>query len=243
MKISVGTHGREPLKGEYEGTSAIFAITPDFCPAPIAWGSLNIQEDSHFYLCKFYDFTDGVPEPVSFCEKLARLHSSGSSPEGKIGFHYTTYNGDLPQDSTRHNSLEQFFTNKLRNVLQVRKDRAGPHDELDSLLPDLFDKVIPRLLPPLETSGRTIIPSLLHGDLWCGNASIFTRLYFDEYHSHVPKAEPAEDYDDRNALYALRFDLHAAALFSTQEEYVQMAIDEIQRLVEKLHDGITKCTE
>lgn len=160
------------MKGEYEGTSAIFAITPDFCPAPIAWGSLNIQEDSHFYLCKFYDFTDGVPEPVSFCEKLARLHSSGSSPEGKIGFHYTTYNGDLPQDSTRHNSLEQFFTNKLRNVLQVRKDRAGPHDELDSLLPDLFDKVIPRLLPPLETSGRTIIPSLLHGDLWCGNASI-----------------------------------------------------------------------
>lgn len=105
-----------------------------------------------------------------------------------------------------------------------------------TLLPDLFDKVIPRLLPPLETSGRTIIPSLVHADLWCGNASIvneeteegigfdpaafwahneyelgnwrparnqFTRLYFNEYHSHVPKAEPAEDYDDRNALYSL----------------------------------------
>ncbi|KAK4658280.1 hypothetical protein QC762_100390 [Podospora pseudocomata] len=271
MKVSVGTHGREAL-----GTSAIFAITPDFCPLPIAWGSLKTQEDSHFYLCKFYDFTDGVPEPVSFCEKLARLYSSGSSPEGKFGFHCTTYNGDLPQDSTWHNSWEQSFANGLRNVLQVRKDRAGPHDELDSLLPDLFDKVIPRLLPPLETSGRTIIPSLVHGDLWCGNASIvneeteegivydpaafwahyeyelgnwrparnqFTRLYFDEYHSHVPKAEPAEDYDSRNALYALRFDLHAAALFSTQEEYVQMAIDEIQRLVEKFHDGITKGTE
>lgn len=38
---------------------------------------------------------------------------------------------------------------------------------------------------------------------WRSASNQFTRLYFDEYHSHVPKAEPAEDYDDRNALYAL----------------------------------------
>ncbi|KAK4175486.1 Fructosamine/Ketosamine-3-kinase [Triangularia setosa] len=273
MKVSVGFHGREALKGEFEGTSAIYAITPDFCPEPIAWGSLERQEDCHFYLCKFYKFADGVPEPGSFCEKLARLHSNGTSPEGKFGFHCTTYNGDLPQDNTWHDRWEQFFANGLRHVLQVREDRAGPHETLDTLLPDLFDKVIPRLLRPLGTNGRSITPSLVHGDLWCGNASIvnegteegivydpaafwahneyelgnwrparnqFTRLYFDEYHSHVPKAEPAEDYDDRNALYALRFNLHAAALFPNQEEYVQMAVDEIQRLIEKFPDGLTE---
>ena len=33
-----------------------------------------------------------------------------------------------------------------------------------------FDKVVPRLLRPLETGGRSIRPSLIHGDLWHGNA-------------------------------------------------------------------------
>lgn len=32
----------------------------------------------------------------------------------------------------------------------------------------------------------------------------FTKEYFDEYHLHIPKAQPEEDYDDRNALYALQ---------------------------------------
>jgi len=214
--------------------------------------------DAHFYLCKFYNFAEGVPEPVSFCEKLARLHSSHTSPEGKFGFHCTTYNGNLPQDNTWFGSWEKFFDNGLRHVLKVREERAGPNAELDVLLSVLFDKVIPRLLRPLETGGRKITPALVHGDLWCGNAGIidedteegivydpssfwahnecitpppplsasegeqrltrrtidelgnwrpernkFTSLYFQTYHSHIPKSQPEEDYEDRNALYAL----------------------------------------
>ncbi|KAK4161153.1 Fructosamine/Ketosamine-3-kinase [Cladorrhinum sp. PSN259] len=272
MKISIGDHGREALRGEFEGTSTIYAATPDFCPKPIAWGSLETQDDAHFYLCKFYELTEGVPEPASFCAKLARLHLTANSPEGKFGFHCTTYNGDLPQDNTWHDSWEEFFANGLRHVLNVREERAGPHEELDAALPDLFDKVIPRLLRPLETKGRKVTPTLVHGDLWCGNASIvdeeteegivydpasfyahneyelgnwrpernqFTARYFKEYHSHIPKAEPPEDYDDRNALYALRFNLHAAALFPNQKDYVQMSIEEIRRLTDKFPDGYT----
>jgi protein-ribulosamine 3-kinase len=123
-------------------------------------------------LCKFYDFAEGVLEPISFCEKLARLHSSHTSPEGKFGFHCVTYNGNLPQDNTWFDSWEAFFDNGLRHVLKVREERAGPNPELDTLLPPLFDKVIPRLLRPLESGGRKIQPSLVHGDLWCGNAGI-----------------------------------------------------------------------
>jgi protein-ribulosamine 3-kinase len=123
-------------------------------------------------VCEFYDFTEGVPEPISFCEKLARLHSSHTSPEGKFGFPYVTYNGNLPQDNTWFDSWEAFFDNGLRHVLKVREERAGPNPELDALLPPLFEKVIPRLLRPLESGGRKIQPSLVHGDLWCGNAGI-----------------------------------------------------------------------
>lgn len=172
MKVSYGHHGREALRGEFEGTSAMHAITPDFCPKPIAWGSLRDEPDGHFYLCKFYDFTEGVPEPSSFCQKLARLHSAQTSPEGKFGFHCTTYNGNLPQDNTWSDSWEVFFERGLRHVLEVREERAGPDAELERVLPVLFDKVIPRLLRPLETNGRRIEPSLVHGDLWCGNAGI-----------------------------------------------------------------------
>ena len=102
---------------------------------------------------------------------MARLHSSHTSPEGKFGFHCTTYNGDLPQDNTWFDSWEVFFDNGLRHVLRVREERAGPNAELDELLPSLFDKVIPRLLRPLESDGRKIEPSLVHGDMWCGNVA------------------------------------------------------------------------
>lgn len=172
MKVSHGHHGREALRGEFEGTSAIHAITPNFCPKPIAWGTFRNDPNSHFYVCKFYNFTEGVPKPISFCKKLATLHSSKTSPEGKFGFHCTTYNGDLPQDNTWSDSWEVFFSRGLRHVLKVREERAGRDGELERVLPVLFDKVIPRLLRPLETNGRKIEPSLVHGDLWCGNAGI-----------------------------------------------------------------------
>ncbi|KAJ5094547.1 alcohol dehydrogenase [Penicillium angulare] len=171
MKISTGPAGKDALKGEFEATSTIYSIVPDFCPKPIAWGTFYDDPDSHFYLCKFYSFTNGVPEPSLFCERLAELHLS-PSPEGKFGFHCTTYNGDLPQDNTWFDSWEAFFAHGLRHILKLRDIRAGTNDELDALLPELFEKVIPRLLRPLETGGRKIKPSLVHGDLWWGNAGI-----------------------------------------------------------------------
>ncbi len=269
MKVSVGHHGREALRGEFESTLAIYDIAPDFCPEPIAPGTFALDPTSHFYVCKFYSFAPGVPEAPSFCEKLARLHSSHTSPSGKFGFHCVTYNGNLPQDNSWSDSWEAFFAHGLRHVLGVREDRAGPSAELDALLPPLFDCVIPRLLRPLESGGRRVLPSLVHGDLWCGNAGIvettgegivydpssfwahneyelgnwlparnkFTRRHFEAYHAHMPKSEPQEDYDGRIALYCVRFNLHASALFPDQESFLQISIDGIRRLAERYPEG------
>ncbi|KAJ5691193.1 Fructosamine kinase-domain-containing protein [Penicillium malachiteum] len=89
-QVSTGPHGKNSLKGEFESTLAIHYIVPDFCPKPVAWGTHQNDPDAHFYLCKFYEFDGGMPDPKSFCEQLAKLHSDHSSPNGKFGFHFTT---------------------------------------------------------------------------------------------------------------------------------------------------------
>jgi fructosamine-3-kinase len=133
---------------------------------------LRNEVDAHFYVCKYYHFVEGLAQPSTFCEKLAQLHSNHTSPEDKFGFHCTTYNGDMPQDNTWSDSWEAFFDKGLRHVLKVRQERAGRNAELEALLPALFEKVIPRLLRPLESNGRKIQPSLVHGDLWYGNVGV-----------------------------------------------------------------------
>ncbi|KAI1258534.1 Fructosamine kinase-domain-containing protein [Xylariaceae sp. FL1019] len=275
MKVSKGHHGRSSLKGEFESTAAIHAFTPDFCPKPIAWGSFNSDADTHFYICKFYEFARGLPHPTPFCAKLAELHlrSSDASPDGEFGFHVTTYNGDIPQDNTWSKTWEAFFAKAFRHVLRIREERAGHCADLEMLLPPFFGKVIPRLLRPLETGGNSIKPSLVHGDMWCGNAAIinkasgegivydpssfwahneyelgnwrpernrFSQEYFDAYHSHIPISSPVCDYDDRNALYAIRFNLNAATLFPDEKQYLISVIEEMHSLVKKFTEGFTE---
>jgi protein-ribulosamine 3-kinase len=48
----------------------------------------------------------------------------------------------------------------------------GLHPLLSFLLPTLIEIVIPRLLLPLESNGNSIIPTLIHGDLWERNIGI-----------------------------------------------------------------------
>lgn len=60
----------------------------------------------------------------------------------------------------------------LRLALQLESKAKGDDPEFVDLLPILFDKVIPRLLDPLGSNGRTVKPSLVHGDLWFANAGI-----------------------------------------------------------------------
>lgn len=121
-----------------------------------------------------------------------------------------------------------------------------------------LEKVVPRLLEPLQSGGRSIKPCLIHGDLWDENtatdmdtgepfvfdagsmygmmtfqctkalpsAYLYTahneyeigdwraprhRLsnesYILNYKRNFPVSEPEEEWDARNLLYSLRYDL------------------------------------
>ena len=58
------------------------------------------------------------------------------------------------------------FTNGTIKDFALKKAARGPSGELEALMKPLFETVIPRLLRPLETSGRTLKPCFVHGDIW-----------------------------------------------------------------------------
>ncbi|KAL9072382.1 MAG: hypothetical protein Q9157_005126 [Trypethelium eluteriae] len=275
MKVSTGDHGKEALKGEFDSTSAIYAVVGDFAPKPIAWGSFKRIPNTHYYLCKFYDLNEKVPKPEDFCAKVAALHANSVSPNGKFGFHAVTYNGNLPQENSYTNTWEECFKNGFEHMLNMNVKRGGPWKEMESLKSNMLEKVIPRLLRPLETRGRSVKPALIHGDLWYGNVAVdrqtnlpliydpssfyahneyelgnwrpkrnkFSRSYIDAYHTHIPRAEPVKDYDDRNALYSMRFNLQAAALFPKSTNLRTICTDEMKRLVAKFPGGYESYSE
>jgi fructosamine-3-kinase len=157
---------------EFQSMSAMHNILPEFVPRPIACGSYSMIPDTHFFLCEFREMSDDLPDPYKFAALLSKLHQKSISPTGKFGFHITTYAGNLPQYVVWEDSWEVFFTKSMRQALDLEIQKKGPSEELEVLSCVLFEKVIPRLLRPLESDGRKVKPSLVHGDLWYANSGI-----------------------------------------------------------------------
>jgi len=172
IKVVSKKTGKNMVHGEFESMRAIHSVLPEFVPRPVAWSSFDAIQDTHFFLFAFRDMTNEMPDPYTFASLLSALHQKSISPTGKFGFHTTTYAGQLPQHVEWDASWETFFAKSMRKVLDLENERKGPSEELDLLSRDLFDKVIPRLLRPLESDGRSVKPSLVHGDLWYANSGI-----------------------------------------------------------------------
>ena len=257
------------MSGEFTSMTAIYNATPHFAPRPIAWGTYASDPDTHFFLCSFHEISGELPDIDRFCENLASLHRNGKSPTGRYGFPVSTFQGNLPQDNTWTDTWEEFYIQGMKRMFKLEEETQGRSSELESLRTPLYEKVIPRLLRPLETGGRSIEPALVHADLWYANASTdlatnepivfnaccfyahneyelgtwrpvryrFGEPYREAYHKYFPISPPVEDHDDRNALYSIRFNLHASALYSGNTTFRMMVVEEIRRLVEKYPGG------
>ena len=160
------------VHGEYESMKAICSVLPDFAPKPIAYGTYETIPDTHFFLCEYRDMAEKMPDPHKFTARLAALHQNSKSPNGKFGFSIPTYAGNLPQMTDWEESWETFFAKSMKWSLDLEIKAKGYDPEFDVLGPALFNKVIPRLLRPLESDGRSVKPSLVHGDLWYANSGI-----------------------------------------------------------------------
>jgi protein-ribulosamine 3-kinase len=145
-----------------------------FVPKPAAWGEYNSDEVKvYFFLGDFHDMDLSVPpNPAEFISKVAQFHMQSSSPTGMFGYQVPTVIGKLERTVTWTKSWAESFTFQLRDVIRFDNETNGTWPELDAACKQLIDVVIPRLLGALQSEGRDIKPTLIHGDLWEQNVGI-----------------------------------------------------------------------
>jgi protein-ribulosamine 3-kinase len=228
------------MEGEFNSITTIYNLIPSFVPKPLAWGKFKLASpDTYFFLCDFVEMSTDMPDPVKFCARVAELHRKGVSPTGKFGFHITTVHGKTEQPVSWDDNWTRYFTRLISHFFAKDLLSNGPWPEYEAAFKRLVDDVIPQVLDPLTSEGRSIRPSLVHGDLWEGNASTdlvtdepmvfdaavmyahneyelgmwrreiirFGKPYFKQYLRNMTPSEPVEQWDDRNALYSLKFKL------------------------------------
>ena len=161
-------------EGEFHSASAIDALVPGLVPKPAGWGEYQSGESLvYFLLADFHDMDlAAAPEPVHFMAQIAELHRNGTSPNGMFGFPVATVCGIMERTVTWEKSWAKSFTHQLEDVIRYDNETNGPWSEYDAACKQLIDVVIPRLLGALQSDGRTIMPTLIHGDLWERNVGI-----------------------------------------------------------------------
>jgi len=151
------------------------------------YGDQNTREERthYYYVSEFATMRPPTPSEMQLlAHQLALFHAKSAEkcdvlnqhgrPQGRFfGYHTTTHNGKLAQDNTWTSTWEEYFTRNMRRMLEYDEKEGGKRSvEAEYLLDALFDKVMPRLLRPMEMCGRKISPSLCHGDVWEGNVGV-----------------------------------------------------------------------
>ncbi|ERF71821.1 hypothetical protein EPUS_01736 [Endocarpon pusillum Z07020] len=172
LKIYSSDVGKRMAEAEFEGTAAVHAALPRNTSGAIGWGTYESDPNKHFLLLDFHDIEDEMPHTSELVSVIAKLHQETLSPNGKFGFHVGIYGGCQPIDTSWTDTWEEFFTRTFQNSLKGEEAIQGHDYEMTELGEAMINKVIPRLLRPMESGGRKLKPCLLHGDLWHGNVGI-----------------------------------------------------------------------
>ena len=76
----------------------------------------------------------------------------GKSPRGQYGFSVPTHLANIPNDNGWEDTWEAWCTKAMKAMFEFEAlSRSSDDQEFEDLKKDLFSKVIPRLLRPMET--------------------------------------------------------------------------------------------
>ena len=161
------------MASEFQAMTAFNQLMPDFAPKPLAYGNYASQPDAWFLLCEYVELVDSVPDVEDFTQRLVKLHLLGAKPGGQFGWALPVFSGFNGRNYPLCDTWEETFTRGFRHSLQIEHAVHGVEEEgWDELREAFLAKVLPRLLRPMETGGRRIEPTCVHGDLWEGNVGV-----------------------------------------------------------------------
>ncbi len=160
--VKVNRAGLLPMfEAEAEGLAELAATGAVRAPAVVAVGS---DDDSAWLVLEYVELQP-LREPAAgrLGEALARLHAVA---QPFFGWHRNNTIGTTPQPNPREHDWPAFFRRyRLEHQLSLA-ERNGYGGHLQSLGQQLIE-----CIPEFFTS-YTPQPSLLHGDLWGGNAAM-----------------------------------------------------------------------
>ncbi|KAK8135980.1 hypothetical protein PG984_003920 [Apiospora sp. TS-2023a] len=249
--------------GEYTSQKELHQCIPENISPALAHGTLEPNPGTAFFLTKFHDLRPGVIDPTRLATILTKLHRISSSPTGKFGFPVTTFKGYIPVNNAWTDTWEEFFARQFKHEIAWEQSVRGADAEMEQVAEEFFDKVIPRLLRPLQSEGRNINPVLCHGDLWHGNIEfdVATQdpIMFDScfdlslmvaprydlgalhvagYTKQMGVSEPREDFDDRLMLYHLRNELVVSGLWAKCAHLREDVKRSMRNLIDKYPEGL-----
>lgn len=164
------------IEGEFESLRALHAVSPELAPYCYSWGKLTSKvpsaSDTYFLLADFREVGEQPPNPIKFTARIAELHKNSKSPTGKFGFHITTCHAKLPQiTNCWEDTWAVLYRKQLENMVRMDREKHGEWPEFSRICDLVLNIVVPRLLEPLQSDGRSIKPCLVHGDLWDENTA------------------------------------------------------------------------
>ena len=141
------------------GLKQIHATKTIRVPEPICWG---IAEKSSYLVLEWLEFGGGNSQSwEKMGQNLARLHQVSLSD--RFGWQCNNTIGSTPQINTVSNSWADFFAHqRIGYQLRLAKERGGNFPDEDQVIPAISEIL----------SQHQPHPSLVHGDLWSGNAAI-----------------------------------------------------------------------
>lgn len=172
------------FEAEALGLKQLAAAQAIRVPRPICWGTAG---DDCYLVMEYLAFGSGSSQAwADMGRQLARLHRLAISDRG-FGWQRNNTIGSTPQINNWSPTWSEFWTEqRIGYQLRLGQRQGGRFEGSDRLLAQ-----IPRLL-----KGHNPQPSLVHGDLWSGNAAILadgTPTIFD----------PAAYYGDREVDLAM----------------------------------------
>ncbi len=227
---------------EFSGLEEIARSQTVRVPEPIEHG---VIADKSFLVIEWLEL-GGARDDQQFGKQLAAMHEVRADQHG---WHRDNTIGRTPQSNEQHRDWITFFrTQRLEIQFQLAEKNGytnlvNPGRELADKLQEFFNEYLPH-------------PSLLHGDLWGGNASAladgtpvifdpaiyygdretdlammelfggFSKRCFDAYREVLPLDS---GYEQRKVLYQLYHVLNHANLFGGG--YARQAASIIERLV------------